>query len=463
MSDDSVRKLVDEAVKLRYSRRQVLKRASALGLAAPAIGVALAASGHSASAATRRAPAVLQGTSLNILAATYFVPDAQTFYEEQVRTWGEENNVDVTVDFINWPDLQPRISSAVQAESGPDIIEMWDTWPYLYYEQMVPMGDLAQRVGDNHGGFYEWVINTASVDGEWYSVPHGNSTTAMPFRISYVEEAGISDPVKNFPQTWEEFFALAKELKAMGKPVGQALGQSLGDPPGFAYPFMWSYGAMEVEDDGKTVAFNKPEFVDAMEMFIQAWEDGYDETGLSWDDSVNNSAYLSDQISATLNGSSIYIAAKKSEADGGNPAIAEDTYHANIPGGPAGQFNALGSRSYGAMNYSENVEGATAFLEWWFDDAQYVPWLEAYQGYIVPPGPAHSELGVFTEDPKLAAYANVVNLARNKGYAGPANEKAAQVSSNYIIVNTFANAIQSGDASGSIEQGAQELERFYNR
>ena len=80
---------------------------------------------------------------------------------------------------------------------------------------------------------------------------------------------------------------------------------------------MWANGAMEVEADGKTVAFNKPEFVDAMKRFIQAWKDGYDETGTSWDDSANNRAYLAGQISSTYNGSSIYFTAKKD-----NPAIA---------------------------------------------------------------------------------------------------------------------------------------------
>jgi multiple sugar transport system substrate-binding protein len=213
--------------------------------------------------------------------------------------------------------------------------------------------------------------------------------------------------VNNFPRTWDELFSVAKELKAMGKPLGQALGQSLGDPPGFAYPFMWSYGAMEVEEDGTTVAFNKPEFVDAMTIFIQAWKDGYDETGLSWDDTVNNRAFLSDQISATLNGSSIYLAAVK--AAGGGDAGADyevvvdpaDIHHSILPEGPAGRFNLLGSRSYAVMNYSDNVEGATAFLEWWFQPEQFQAWLESQQGYHIPAAPEFADLPIYFEDPKL--------------------------------------------------------------
>ena len=106
--------------------------------------------------------------------------------------------------------------------------------------------------------------------------------------------------------------------------------------------------------------------------------------------------------------------------------------------------------SIGVMEYSDNQEEAKAFLEWWFSAEPFQSWLEAYQGYILPPGPTFTDLGVYTEDPKLAPYIEVPEIARNKGFAGPANLKAAQVSSQYVIVNTFANAIQNGDAGAAI-------------
>ena len=467
MSDERINALVAETYRLRYSRRTALKRAAALGLSVPAVAAALSRAGAAPAPRTfGSAPAFLQGTSLNVLAATYFVPDGQALHQQQVEQWGQENNVQVSIDFVNWPDLQPRITSAVEAGAGPDVIEFWSPWPSLYAPSLADLGDLATSVGEAQGGFYDWVVSTAGVDGQFLTVPHGNSTTAMAYRISYLEQAGVADPVDNFPKTWEELFKVAKELKAMGKPIGQALGQSLGDPPSFAYPFMWSYGAMEVEEDGTTVAFNKPEFVDAMTMFIQAWKDGYDESGLSWDDAVNNRAFLSDQISATLNGSSIYLAAVKA-AGGEQPSAdyevvvsPEDIYHAGLPSGPAGRFNVLDSRSYAVMNYG-NVEGGRSFLEWWFQPEQYQAWLEAQQGYHMPAAPEFAQLAIYTENPALAAYNEVVNFGRNKGYAGPANREAAEVSSRNIIVNAYAEAIQNDDAQGAIERAASQLERIY--
>jgi multiple sugar transport system substrate-binding protein len=461
MTEDRVTQLVDEATKLRYSRRQVLRRAVALGLSVPAVSAAYAAS---AAAAPRtrmfnKAPAFLQGTKLNVLASSYFVPSAQDFYVQQLEQWGNDNGVEVSADFVNWPDLQPKIGAAVNSKSGADIIEMWDVWPNLYYQNMVDVHDVAMAIGDAEGGYFDWVTKTAAVDDHWYTIPYGTSTSAFAYRMSYFNQAGATE----FPKTWEELFTVGKALKEMGKPLGQALGHSLGDPPSFAYPYMWSYGAMEVEEDGKTIAFNKPEFVEGMNIFIQGWKDAYDETGLSWDDSVNNSAFLSDQLSATLNGSSIYLAAKKPEEEDGNPALAEDINHADFPEGPAGRFTNIGSRSYGIMNYSDNVEGAQAFLEWWYAPENFQAWLEAFQGYIVGPTPKYVELPIYTEDPKLAAYANMATYARNKGYAGPADEHAALAFSKYIVIDTFARAVQDGDAQDAIEWGADQLETIYSR
>ncbi|MCC2644059.1 MAG: putative sugar uptake transporter periplasmic solute-binding protein precursor [Nitrospira sp.] len=464
MSDPRVDSLVNEAMRLRLSRRSIMRRGAAIGLSTAAVSGVLLSTGRASAAP--RAAAFIQERQLNTLQATYFVPEGQEFFTQVAQEWGSQNGVAVTTDYIAWPDLQPRIAAAVEGGSGADVIEMWDTWPYLYSENMVPVEDLAQAVSEEYGGFYDWVVNTASVDGKWYSVPHGTSSVAYAYRISLFEEAGIEDPKNNFPKTYEELFAVGKTLKEMGKPLGQALGQSLGDPPAFAYPYMWSYGAMEVEEDGTTVAINKPEFVEALQAFTQHWTDAYDETGLSWDDAANNRAFLSDQISATINGSSVYLAAvdaKEGEStlDYEVQVEPDDIWHSAFPAGPAGQFCQLGCRSMAAMSYSPNTEAAVEFLEYFYTPEVFIPWLEAQGGYIIPMAPGYADLEIYTGNPSLAPYPAVSDYSRNKGYAGPANQKAAEANARYVIVNMFAQAIQSGDAAGAVQQAETQLQRIY--
>jgi len=463
--DERITTLIDEAKRLRYSRRQIMRSGALLGLSAAGIQTVLGATGRAAAALPTR---YQQSGKLNILAGSYFVPEAQDFFVKQVQDWGSQNGVEVTCDFVNWPDIQAKISAAVESGAGPDIVELREAWQNLYYEQMVDLNELANTVGEATGGYYEWVQKTGAVDGNYYSVPVGTSSSAYAYRISYFEQAGVTDAANNFPKTWDELFTVGKALKEMGKPIGQALGHSTGDPPQFAYSYMWAHGAMEVEEDGKTVAFNKDSFVEGMNTFIQGWKDGFDETGLSWDDSANNRGFLSDQLSATINGSSIYIAAVNAAAgqsttDYDVVVDPEDITHAGFPEGPAGRFNVLSTMSYGIMKYSDNQEAATALLTYWLDKPQLQAWLEAQKGYIIPPTQDFAALPIYTDNPRLAPYLDVVNYGRNKGYAGPTNQKAAQVSSQYIISDTFAKAIQNGDAAAAIDEGARMLERIYGR
>src|SRR5689334_9818807 len=107
--NDRVGQFVDEAKRLRYSRRQILRRGSLIGLSAPAIQTALAASGHVVS--PRRAAAQSLSGKISILAGSYFVPEAQDFFDQQAKEWGSQNGVEVTTDYINWPDIQAKISA----------------------------------------------------------------------------------------------------------------------------------------------------------------------------------------------------------------------------------------------------------------------------------------------------------------------------------------------------------------
>jgi len=402
------------------------------------------------------AAASLRGSSLAFLGGTYFVPAAQEMFTKQMQQWGEQNGVKVSADYMVWTDLQAKIAATVQSGAGADVVEMWPVWPYLYKDALVDVSDIAEPMGQAQGGYYDWVTPSVKVDGKWLGVPHGTTNAAMNYRISYLKKAGFADAETRFPDTWEELFALGKALKGMGKPIGQAFGHSTGDPPGFAYPYMWSYGAMEVEKDGKTVAFNKPEFVDALQRLVQAWKDGFDETGLAWDDSANNRAFLADQLSVTYNGSSIYESAKKDQ-----PAIAADMNHGDMPKGPAGRFYSLDGKSMATMKGSKNVEGARAFWRWWFDPAQFGPWLRVQNTYQLPPTRVWEKEPMWTADPKLAAFAREAQFGRTTGYAGAPNEKAALSRSKYVVVDTFANAIQTGDAAGAVKAGAEELQRIF--
>jgi multiple sugar transport system substrate-binding protein len=403
------------------------------------------------------APAVIKGTKLGILQATYFIAPAQNLFKKQAEEWGKMAGVTVAVDFLNWPDLQPKIAAAIQA-GGVDLVELWSTWNFLYRNNLVDLTKEAEEFGKRGGGFEDYVLRSGKVGNRWLGIPTGFSNDSGNYRISWFKEAGVANAEdgNKLDMTWDEYHAVAKKCKAAGHPFGQALGHSTGDPPNFAYPYMWAHGAMEISKDQKSIAFNKPEFVDAMRKFIQAWKDGYDETGTSWDDSSNNRAFLSGQIAATFNGSSIYFAAKKDK-----PEIAQDMHHMIIPKGPAGRFYWLETRTWAILKNSKNIAGAKEFLKWWFQDEQFNAWWRIQEGYHLQPVKKLADDPMWFKDPKMAPFRQQPKYGINAGYAGPPNEKAALAWSKYIVVDTFARAIQSGDAKAAVEWGAEQLKRIY--
>ena len=263
---------------------------------------------------------------------------------------------------------------------------------------------------------------------------------------------------------------MGKNLKGMGKPLGQALGHSTGDPPSFAYPYMWSYGAMEVEDDGKTIAFNKPEFVDGMNTFVQAWKDAYDETGLSWDDGVNNRALPlgSDSPARSTAAASTSPPRKRPRApiDHRLRGSGRSGRHHPwwLPGGAGRSLQRARQHVLRVDEVLRNQEAGKALLD-------VLDWQGAVHRLAGSAEGIHHPAAFRVTPrirstraiPKLAPYLDVVNYGRNKGFAGPANQKAAQAGSQYIVVDTFAKAIQNGDAKGAIEEGARLLERIYGR
>src|SRR6059036_2756689 len=257
--------------------------------------------------AARQAPAFAQGSTLHWVRWVDFIPESDVELKRQMPEAEKALGAKIQFETINANDLQPRITAAVQSGSGADIFNFQYNWAHLYQNAVVDVSDVAEPIGKSQGGFYDVFSASAKVGGKWLSMPHGVGANAIAYRRSWLDEVGA----KEFPKTWDEYREVGKKLKAKGKPVGQALGHSFGDPPTFAYPFLWDFGGAEVDRSGKKVVINSKGAIEAVKFLQAFWKDACDEGGLAWDDTNNNRAFHAGEISATLNGASIYIVAKR--------------------------------------------------------------------------------------------------------------------------------------------------------
>src|ERR1051325_7673136 len=120
--------------------------------------------------AAGRAPAFAQGTKLHIVRWVDFIPEADVELKRQAPEASKALGAEVTFEFINANDLQPRITAAIQSGSGADIIQMLWTWPHLYGNALVDLSDVADPIGKSQGGFYDIFTASAKVGGKWLAV-----------------------------------------------------------------------------------------------------------------------------------------------------------------------------------------------------------------------------------------------------------------------------------------------------
>jgi multiple sugar transport system substrate-binding protein len=436
----------------KIRRRQALRLSAAAATTGGLAGIL----------ATGRAPAYAQAQTMHWLRWADFVPASDTLLKGEITKLCEKDlGMKLTVETINANDIQARITAAIQSGSGPDIFMCLNNWPQLYADSAVDVSDVAEELDKSQGGLYDICKVVGTVGGKWIGVPWCTGGGLVAYRPSWLKEVGFT---KGFPDNWDDYRAVGKKLKAAGRPFGQTAGHTFGDAPGWWYPYLWSWGGKEVEADGKTVVLNTKETVESVKFAVALWKETMDEGGLAWDDTSNNRAFLSGSISATNNGASIYLEAKKKpdsyQTEKGTP-MKDDIQHASIPGGAGGVFNLPGPFTNLLMKYSKNQDAAKKFMRWISSKEIFDKWFVSQQGYTCGPTKMWEDHPVWNIDPILAPFKKIPTTGRLLGYAGPPNQKAAEVQTKYIIVDMYAKAIQGMDAAASVKAAHDELVKIY--
>jgi multiple sugar transport system substrate-binding protein len=436
------------------------KRRSVIKLAGSA--AAVASTGMAGILASGRTPAFAQQKTVHWLKWVDFVPATDQMFNKEMMPAAEKAlGIKVKLETVNGNDLQPRITSGIQSGAGPDIIMSFNSYTHLYQNSVVDLSELAEDVGKREGGLYKYARNICSDGKMFMGMPWAVIGGMIAYRKSWLDEVGVT----KFPDTWESYRETAKKLKAKGRPFGQTLGHTFGDAPGFTYPYLWSWGGKEVEADGKTVVLNNKATVDSVKFMQALWKEGMDEGGLAWDDTNNNRAFLSQTISATLNGASIYIETLRKpeqyKTEKGAP-MNTDILHAPLPKGPAGQFGFHLLQSNMLMKYSKNQDAAKEFLKYLHTEANYRKFFESQKGFATPCTAKWEDDPLWNVDPVMTPYKVAAKLGQAIGFSGAPNAKAQEVLSKYIVTDMYAKAVQGMPAEEAVKWAEGELKKVYS-
>jgi len=278
------------------SRRTILKIGGTLATAAVAAPI-LAACGDSptatSSAASTTAPAAQATTapaSATTAAAQATTAAAQaTTAAAQATTqavassgtltayWGPGHNYKAyqavitkfQQDFPGWKvdwqlyqaaDLHTKLLANYAAGNPPDLVES-SGWllEFGIPGKITSLQPYIDKDGKTMGFPSDWQPSTVSsntINGEVYGIKLHLTNVLLFYNKDMFSKAGISAP----PTTWDEFLTTAKALTS-----GSQFGFALNSDASYGWPWFIQNGVHWVSDDKKTLTFDTPEAIEAMQ------------------------------------------------------------------------------------------------------------------------------------------------------------------------------------------------------
>jgi multiple sugar transport system substrate-binding protein len=397
-----------------------------------------------------------EGAVLRILRPAKFVAGDEKLWLENTEKYTKATGVKVKVESQGWEDLRPKAAVAANVGKGPDVVYGWYDDAHQYPEKLIDLTDLGEYLDKKYGGWYDVCRKFGTREGRWIAIPLGAAGARIVYRVSALKEAGFDA----WPSDLDGMLKVSQALAAKGKPGGLALGNAVGDANTWCHWLVWSFGGRMV-DENDQVVINSPETIAALEYARELYK-SFVPGPLSWLDPSNNKAFLDGQLSWTINGISVYYAAKNSQ-DEKIKALAEDIGHAILPVGPVGRPTEL-HLTVPAMvfAYTQYPNAAKDYIRFMLEREQYVPWQEASLGYFSQPLRAYEKSPIWTADPKHTPYRDLMANMLWPGYGGSLGYASAGVMADFVMVNMVAQAA-SGDKSpqDAAAEAQKRAERYY--
>jgi multiple sugar transport system substrate-binding protein len=299
-------------------------------------------------------------------------------------------------------------------------------------------------------------VGSSVVDGAWKALPRAYTAHAYNYRMDVFSEVGYEE----FPKTYDDFLDAATKIFEAGlPPVGLSISQAgPNDSASFVYSLLWSYGAMEVEEDGKTVAINSQATRDAL-AYAKKLAAVMAPDITAYDEGANNRNFLAGEISCTQNATSIYWTALQQA-----PEIAEAMNHAKYPSGPNDHQQLVEMNLLSVYNFSENAEAAMALVKWLMQPEQLAPLAQVGITFYTPLLSDYDDMPAmpWNTDPKLAPLKGLAYTGHLPGWPGPPSRQSAEAYANQTLVNMFAAVVTDlMDIEEAVSTAEEELKAVY--
>ena len=329
------------------TRSQVLRRA---GAAAAAVAVGGATAPYAFAGPLRYAGRWLAG-DLSVVQWAHFVPRYSAWFRSWAQAWGEQNDVDVTVDLETYTLLPGLAAAEVKAKRGHDIFGFLSP-PARYEDHVIDHRAIVRQVEKAVGPYGDLGKRSTynPKTKRYFGVSDYHVPAPLIWRHDLWNEIGES------PATWEHVRAAAPELKAAGHPIGIGLANEA-DSNVALLSLMMCFGSF-LQDESGRVSIDNENTVAAVEFMADLHRNGGESSVVDWSVTSNNQFVLSGRGSLIVNA----ISPIRRAEDLGMP-FAGNLWIWPMPGGPQGRLG-LGQYTsvYSIWKFAKNREAAERFL-----------------------------------------------------------------------------------------------------
>lgn len=202
---------------------------------------------------------------ISFVAAEYS-PKTAPYWADIATKFKAETGITVDVRTISWNDIHQQVSTMVQTNQLPDVLNLDSFAQYAADDLLYPTTDVESSA--LQADFPKNLADSGAVGDKNYGIPFVGSDSVLFYNTDLFAQAGISAP----PTTLDELAADAKKISALPGKVGFALSLSPEAPHIDYSTFMFNMGGAYMKDGKWTV--DSAANVKALEFLNQLTKDG---------------------------------------------------------------------------------------------------------------------------------------------------------------------------------------------
>ncbi|MCK8784953.1 ABC transporter substrate-binding protein [Roseomonas sp. NAR14] len=404
----------------------------------------------------------------------HWVPAGNDEMRRLVTQWGQQNRVEIQLDFITSVGNKNLLTIAAesQARTGHDVLA-FPTWEVHAQSRLLePMDDVVGRLAEKYGQPNQINTYLSKIEGHWRAVPAiaGSQNKPCLGRIDLLKQHAGIDVQAMWPAstetnaqqdgwTWDAFLAAAEKCHKAGVPFGLPMGQFT-DATDWIGALFRSYGANLVDERGKPTV--KTDQARQVLDYARRLAQFLPRDVFSWDDASNNRALISGQSALIFNPPSPWAVAKRDA-----PQVSQQLWQFPNPHGPQGRYLPYLPYFWGAWSFGRNKGAAKALVEWLSQREQAEQLVTSVNGYDIPPFESMTDFRVWaTEGPPTGVVYNYPMKPHHKSqqsiamYPAPP-EIAVQMYNQGIQAKMIARAVQNNEPADRVLAWAErEIEGF---